>query len=493
MPLNLSFRVLAVLFVLLVAIGTGMRFYKLGEWSFGYDERFTILEAHILMGDRDLPEQLLQNGKLKPEYTQYERLPRLVFASHLVHWLDYKLFGEGEFGSRCLMAVFGSFSIGVIFLLARPQWGTAGALILALLVLVWPDHVFQSQYNRFYIQPFFFLSILFLLGGRVAQDRSVSAAIWLGPTSILLVLSNAFGGVLWGILLGGLLVDLIFSRKTEPAKSVLWPALWITCWSILLLALAFWHILPLAADWNQSAQWGYTPIHAVMAFVNSVSWPMFLLGMLGSLFLLVNIREPGFGYWAFSAAASVLCIALLPLKVVYNPFYGFLFAFPLFVTAAVLVERIYHYLAESEFPFARVVGVAWIGFTMLMSLPSLASYYKDGNRPDVRSAYRYIEQRWQPGDRMTGFSIGAADWYIPECQPKIPLGTFGTAEKLQRIIDEQQGGDGRLWIVITSFRGGPEQELLRWLGRYAVFEAKFGKKRYDYSENNVDVYLVEKN
>ena len=74
---------------------------------------------------------------------------------------------------------------------------------------------------------------------------------------------------------------------------------------------------------------------------------------------------------------------------------------------------------------------------------------------------RYIEKRWEAGDRVTGFSMGLFGHYAPRCSPRIPVGHSVAA------IEKVSAGPGRLWIVVQSTRGGLPERMQRWLERTA--------------------------
>ena len=480
-----------LLFVLFVAVAAAMRFYRLGEWSFGFDEFFTTIETKVLMGERPIPPEHLQGGALKEADSPLLRLPRMIPVSYFIHWLDYRLFGEDEFGSRVLMAAIGSLSVGVIFVLALPILGQAGSLGLALLVLLWPEHVLQSQENRFYSQSFFFISVVLLLGGHVVVRRSTIAALWLGPTAFLMVLCHVLGGVAWGALLGGVVLDVTFRRFIAQEKEKIpWKLLAILGgWTVLLVLHVFFYVAPLAKGWNDDVTWGCTPLYACLAFGKAIGLPLFLLCGFGLAVGLADFRRHGGGYWACCAVVCGLAVILLPLRIVYNPWYTILFSLPFLAVAALFLERVYRFFADSGIPYGRGIGVFWLLACPLVQTQSLLSYYADGGRPDLRTAFHYVRDHWQEGDRLTGFWMGAAEWYIPEQKPRIPLRPFDTATRLQQILDDKVGGDGRLWIVVQSERGGLDRELCRWLSRNALFEIRFMKKRFDHIENNVEVFL----
>ncbi|MDR2756948.1 MAG: hypothetical protein LBC20_14720, partial [Planctomycetaceae bacterium] len=486
---------LLIVFLLLIFVAGVLRFYKLGDWSFGFDELFTTLETKILFGETTVPNEYLRNGTVQPENTQYYRLPHLLPAAYAVHQLDYQLFGEDEFGSRMLMAILGTLSVAVIFLLAQPLIGFSGSFILALLILLLPEHILHSQCNRFYILSFLLISVVILLGAYVAVNRSQTAAFWLGPFAVLLILSNTFGGIIWGGVLAAVPINFLCAEKqgnvlfSVKTRNI---ALWLLLWSIVLLGIFVFHITPLTASWNANSSWGYTPLHAAMAFVQSLGWHLLLFSILGTALTLVNIRKDGNAYWFILVLVSGLAVWVLPLKIVYQPLYGFLFIFPFLVTATIFIRKIYQLLLTLSIPFRSVLAVMWVAAAILLNFPTLYSYYQDGNRPDYRAAFQYVAEHWEDGDRLTGFMMGTAQYYIPNNTPHIPLSIENTAEKLQTILDTETGGNGRLWIVLHSGRGGFDQDLRRWLSRNAVFETSFNKKRFDPVENNLEVFLVSK-
>ncbi|MDR0391972.1 MAG: hypothetical protein LBH59_08705 [Planctomycetaceae bacterium] len=483
------------IFLLLVFFAGVLRFSYLGEWSFGFDELFTITETKIYFGEMPVPDEYLKNGKIKPEETQLYRLPRMIFASYFVHWFDYKLFGENEFGSRFLMAVLGTLNVGVIFLLSRPLFGFANALILSLLFLFLPEHILQSQNNRFYIQSFFSNSVVLLLGYYVVMRRSITATFLLAPMAILMLLFNTFNIVIWCSLFGAVITDMFFARKSDGKNLTrvdIKIILLLLLWSILLFVILFFYVMPFANSWNQSANWGYSSFHAVLSFINIIGWSMFLFSVLGSCILFLRIRDCGNGYWFFCVLCCGFAVFVLPLKITYNSQYGIIFIFPFIVSASIFIREVYNLISQSTIPLKHVLGVIWVCASLLLGLPSLFSYYQDGGRPNNRAAFQYVADNWHEGDRLTGTVMGAAQYYIPDKMPKIPLHYEPTEaiKELQTTLDQNIGGDGRLWIVILSSRGGIDEDLRRWLGQNATFERKFSKRRFDYAENNIEIFLA---
>ena len=470
-------NILIVLLILAVA-GT-MRFAKLGTWSFDHDELFTTLETNILFGRAAVPESYLKDGTVKPEDTQLVRLPKMLPLAYATHRVGYHLFGEDEFGARVMPAVFGTLSVGMIFLLTVPLFGMSGALPLTFLVMLWPAHVFNSQNNRFNSETFFFEVVVFLLAANAVKRRSAFSGLLLGLASCAMILCHALTGLIWGIALAGIVAAWIAERQLPP----LGLTAMLVGFSLLFIGFAVFYIVPLASGWNESASWGYSPLHAALAMVNMLGFPVALLAGAGGLFAVTNLRNPDDAFWTTVAAGCLACVPMLPKLIVFNPMYLFLFVFPPLILAVRFADHVFLRLRERCF----VVAVAWLGLVCCLNLPSLASYYLDGSRCNHREAFEYVQKNWQEGDRLTGYMMGTAEWYIPDCAPRIPLKTERTAEKLQELVDESESG--RLWIVVHSHRGGLDPELRRWLGKNCTYELRIGKKRFDYDEYTVEVFV----
>ncbi|MDR1142425.1 MAG: glycosyltransferase family 39 protein [Planctomycetaceae bacterium] len=478
-----------LLFFVLIILAGVMRFSHLGTWSFAMDELFTPIEAHVLMGEMDVPEEYLEGGK-QQEQTQLYRLPRALFVAYFIHWVDYKLFGEDEFGSRILVAVIGSLNIGIIFAVACPLFGTRGSLILSLLIMLFPEHLLNSQNNRFYCISFLLITVVFLLGGYIVQKRSVTAAVWIGPLAVLMVFSHTLGGLIWGILLAGIFLDFVFSSKNKNEKYPVRIFVLIGIWSLLLVLIAFFYLKPILWDWNfEDRQWGYTPFHSAAALVNRIGWSFTLLSCFGTVLLLTDWRNKGNIYWTVCVVMSLLAVFLLPLKTTFYPWYCFLFSFPIFVAVSLGINRIYFLLVRADFPYYRLVGNFWISMALLLNFPSFVSYYLDGNRLDYRSSCQHIREHWQKEDCITADNIQITEYYLSDLTPVIPLRAKNTPEFLQELAEKKKG-KGRIWIIVHHHRNGLDQHLLHWLGRFASYEAQFRKKRFDYIENNVEVFLV---
>jgi hypothetical protein len=449
----------------LALLAGGLRFYRLGDWPFFGDELSTFDEVKSFVGvSQDSSDH------------QIYRLPRLIPVSHTVQYLGYCLFGWDEFGSRALMALLGTVQVVLVFLLLDRPLGRLPALVTALLVALWPEHVYRSQENRFYITASFFASLCMLAGGLAVQRRSMS---WTLLASLAGV-AGLFAHTLQGVVLGGLFAGLVAAglARRQPLPWRL-PGL-VLAVALLAGGLFVWRMVPLIHGWNSGEEWGETPGHSVLSAVNQVGWPVALLAAVGALFALEQRREQGW-YWLTWLGVWAAASVLFPLRFVYHSAYIFPLALGVFVLAGGAVAQVYEYLRRDS-PWAAGL---WIGVACGLNLPALVSHYQDGGRQDFRTAAHYIARHWQPGDRVAAVAPGALRRYAPVCKEAVSLAVANPLPDLRQLTEEP----GRLWIVIPSGRAGKKTDLGHWLGQHCTLELKVRSNRFDYRDHVVEVFL----
>jgi 4-amino-4-deoxy-L-arabinose transferase-like glycosyltransferase len=123
---------LAALFFI---IGAAFRFYALDHQSIWNDELFSINVAKLQLGA--IP------GELRQSYFH----PPLYFA--LLHFA-VKWFGTSEWALRFLSALFGSLTVGAVFLVGRQLFNERSAMWASLFCMIAPFHIAYSQEARPY-------------------------------------------------------------------------------------------------------------------------------------------------------------------------------------------------------------------------------------------------------------------------------------------------------------------------------------------------------
>jgi mannosyltransferase len=122
-------------------LGFVLRFYKLGEWSFGGDEIITIEAASDTFGRSLLPSDIPGRG-----------------LSLALIDCTLSLLGTNEWTARLVPALVGIASIPIFYLIARKMFSPAVGLSTALLLAVSPWHIEWSQNARYLTSLVLFFS-----------------------------------------------------------------------------------------------------------------------------------------------------------------------------------------------------------------------------------------------------------------------------------------------------------------------------------------------
>jgi Dolichyl-phosphate-mannose-protein mannosyltransferase len=451
-------------FALLLLAGS-LRLFRLGDWSLAGDETATFNEV----------DSLLTNPPVTPK-GPIDYLPRLIPLAHGTLWVGYELFGRSEFGCRLLPALLGSVNVVLLYSLLRKPLGLMPALAAALLAALWPEHLLHSQENRFYIPAECAATLCMGCGAQAAYKRSLGWMLGACIAAIAAVLVHTTLGLLQIGLVVGFTVATVVDRRPPP-----WALLGLILTTALATRLLFVsYLMPIYKTWNADSGWGYGPIQSAFASVAQVGIPTLLLACLGTIFVTRERCAQGF-YWLTWVGLWVAVSLFLPLVMVYQPSYAFAFATPVLVLAGLGAARVYERLQ----PAAPAAALGWIVLVFLLNTTSVLSHYADGSRHDFRSAAWYLADHFRPGDRVAAMSPAVLSYYTPVCREAMPVAGWNPLPD----VEAQAAKPGRLWIVISSGRSGKPEPLAQWLAQHAQLQKQFRKKRLDYYDYVVEVYL----
>ena len=458
---------IAAALVGVVLLAGGLRFFRLGAWSFTNDESATLVEDQSLFGTNDaLPSD------------QTYRLPRLIPLAYGLQHVDYLLFGRDEWGSRVLPALMGTLGVGLAFLLLGRSQGWAAATAVAVLVALSPDHLYHSQSNRHYSVAWLCASAAMLIGAVAVRRRSVLLTCTASAFAVVAVLAHS----LLGIVSVGLTAAVAVAGWMRYGKAVR-PLATVTASSVVLAGglLAFL-MMRLGSGWNAGNEWGYGVFHSLAAGVLQIGWPIALLALVGAVDVAISRDAEGV-YWLTWAGVWAAATVVLPLVVVYHPGYSFMLSLGVFVLAGRTIGKIFERLR----PWSMVAACAWVAAACLFGLPDTASYFADGSRFDFRGAANAVSEHWRPGDRIRSASPKLLQLYLKGTER--PIGVKAAEPLLGLDRDAELGG--RVWIVLPSNREGQPAALRQWLDANCRRVAVLRRQRFDYHEYAVEVYLYQ--
>src|SRR5262249_13092378 len=221
-------RTLLLLCLALVLLAGALRFYRLGDWPFFGDEVASFDEAQSLVQEHS-----------EPLTTQADRLPRLIPLSYFLLYLDHELFGRDEFGSRVLTAILGTLHVLLVFFFLDRTLGRVPALATALLIMLWPEHLYRSQENRYYMTAMVFSSLCMLSGSLAIQRRSLVWTAFACLAAFAAVLSHT----LQGLLFGGLFLAIFVTGWLGTDRRLLHLPPVVVAGGLAAVAFFVWYLL----------------------------------------------------------------------------------------------------------------------------------------------------------------------------------------------------------------------------------------------------------
>jgi 4-amino-4-deoxy-L-arabinose transferase-like glycosyltransferase len=481
-------RFLISVFILLL-LGTGTRFYRLSRWSYYGDEVFSLRDAR---DSRVNPGKITFLRGLKP-------------LGYLPIWLSHRVLGENEFASRFPAALFGGIAPAALALLSALIVRRRAALLIGLLVLASPWHLFWSQMARYY-------TVAFLLAGAgmILAYASIDRNSWgMALASSFLMIAAIGTHTTAGFLLVALamyVLALLVLPVVKPA-GLTWRNVLVFLAPFLLgcvaaLAVAarmgevfFATLSRFGQDPSQTAYGGHSPLMMMIRLMPSL---VVFAGVPALLLPLVAIV----GLWRDqrNKALFFACMIVGPMVC------GFLYCFMHFV------ERRYLFISMATWIVGAGVGLdilmslgrergRWrlVGFGVLLLvlgfyLPGFAFHYKDGGRPNMKEALGTIEQQAAPGDLVVSNCMvsGSLNLYAPSKPldfyrlPVVQLLTW-KAEKLSEHVSDTR----RTWYLIEYRRPGLPPAWLDWFWQNCRLVKLIEQPRFGYMEWNLGLFVHE--
>ncbi len=448
---------------LLVLLGALLRFYRLGEQSFWVDEILTLQAANIgeSLGFRDV-------------FTNIQG-PLHALLIHFIAKLS-----TSEVALRSLSAVAGAGTIPLIYLLGRDMAGRRTGLVAATLFAMSPFSIWYSQEVRNYSFLILLSTVSTLAAWRIIARGDRAWVLYVVSVTLGLY-SNLSAAFLW-------LAHTIFGVGRLMRDRRLWR--WVgACLVIaalvvpLFLGLTRWVevdgvaervvVAPLAAE-DELVRGATT--FSPMAVPYSVFTMLYGFGLgpssyelhtdspLGAFLRYLWLVVPaglvaaagfllGFRWLWRKGEAGRLVASVVIIPFVAAALLALLNIKPFNVRyVAVMLPVVIVTLSAGVVSLPMRRG-AWLWVAVaLFSLVSLRNHYfvPAYAREDIRGAARYVSENERPGDIVlvpvvrdvfTFYFDGQAEHFV------LYRGQTGSAEAVERVLDERTDGFRRLWFV----------------------------------------------
>ena len=431
-------------------LAAGLRFYKLGEWSFWFDEVFNTNRA--LNNYKDL-ESIIQTT------VSHKFLPLSIILSGPV----VNALGNSEWNARLVPAIIGIISVPILYFPTRRLFGWGVGLITALLLALSPWHIYWSQNARFYT-ALLLLYTLALFAFFIAIEYDRPGYILIGFFLLYLATSERFLA-LWAIpVVASYFLILKLAPYDKPpgfrARNlfliILLPVIAvgvIEIFSLLTTGSGRFFSRSFFSDFEFFLMYrGDDPFRLLSFTAFNIGFPLMCLGFFSGVYLLTKRNRAGF-FFFIAAMVPVILLLLLNPFVFTKDRYVFVSLFGWLILAAVAVKEL---LAQSQSNTKLLAtGVLLLLVADAASTDLLYYNVNNGNRRDWKGAFALIEEQMEDGDVLVSFWPDLAEYY---------MGQKGIS--WQDINpDIVVKSDKRYWFAIDSETIWANPEMVSWLGQ----------------------------
>lgn len=427
-----------VLLAIITLLAFALRFYKLGDWSFWYDESYTLRDVR----------RLFELGLLDQQ------------VSRTLIYLVVNTLGTSEFTARLAPALIGVLSIPILFFPIRQMLGPGVALLASLFLAINPWHLYWSQNARFYtaLLLFYTLALLVFYFG-IEKDKPwymVLTLVLLG----LAVQERLFAVFLVPVIAAYLLI-LRFLPFEKPA-GLRWRNILILLIPSLLIGVLYsLEFIQDPQKWLRGFSWvNNNPFWILSGVVFYVGLPFMCMGAVAAIFMLVNKNRAAL-LLALAAVFPLAALMALSLFQYTANRYAFVSLTSWLILAALGVWLL----------FTQSKGLGWVlavGALLILTLEPISEAYlyyryQNGNRDDWKAAFTLINRLKEPGDQVVVTNTQLGDFYIGEpTQNYIRFDTENLPED-----------GGRIWFVEDNNLGEKIVDKLRWVETNSEMIANF--------------------
>jgi uncharacterized membrane protein len=411
----------------------GLRFFRLGEWSFWYDEIFTLRSIGALPG------------------TSFSGLG---FSKVLIA-LAANTFGLSEWAVRLVPALIGIVTIPVLYFPIKDMYNTRVAVVASLLLAVSTWHLYWSQNARFYTTLLLFstLALIFFYYG-IEKDKPVYLFLFLVFLG-LAVRERMFAVILVPIV-GIYLLCLKFLPFEKPRGLNTRNLLVLIVPVVIFGGVLGWSIVQDIDSYLEGfGRVNTNPLWIISGTVYYIGIPVVLMGAAGGAYRLVSSRDRATLLFSLAAVLPILLVTTLALVQYAANRYIFITLTSWIILASIAVDEVFTNTRGS----ARILatGIILILFIEPMGESLLYYQYQNGNRDDWKGAFHRIEQLSEPEDLVVVTEPLVGKYYLDRQVVGI--------ESLD--LDSLLESGRRVWFVEDNNLESKYPEKFNWISDHA--------------------------
>jgi 4-amino-4-deoxy-L-arabinose transferase-like glycosyltransferase len=383
-------------------LAAGLRFYRLGEWSFWIDEIFTINHA---MSHFSTIELLLKNI---PPSRNWIPVSVILDAQAL------KLWGVTEWSARLAPALIGVLTIPILYFPTKKLFNPHIALISVLLLTVSAWHIFWSQNARFYTSLMLFYTLaLFAFHFGIEQDKPGYLFIFF--FFAYLATSERFSALFIFPVVVIYLAALWLLRFEKPKGMNIRNLLIITVPLLIGGLIEFYsRIVNGESRFLVDFTWFFQyrnddPIRLLGNITFNIGIPLMTLALFSSFFLILRRHRAGL-------LMTVNAVVPLAMIVAANPFiftkdrYVFMALFSWMALAAVAIYELFAQTSGRH----KWLAVGVLALLLMDAGGDALLYYRTnhGNRAEWKTAFSIIEEQSHPEDIVVAYWPEFGPFYL---------------------------------------------------------------------------------
>jgi len=368
----------------IVIVAAGLRFYRLGEWSFWGDEVFS-LSSKV--------DGFIQSTSVS-----------LIQATTAA-------LGTNEWSARLAPAFIGILSIPVLYFPIRQVSGVGTALIAASLLAVSTWHLYWSQNARFYVLLLilYTLALLtFYLG--IENDKPwfiVASLILFGLAAKERLLALFFVPVALSYIV---LLKILPFEKPAGYRLRNLAIFFVPC-----LGLGIIFIIPFLRDvpgWLSGFGWiNNNPFWLMAGTFYYIGLPAVILGTSGAIYFFIKKNRAAL---LFSLGAVIPLFAIVAISMFQYTANRYIFVSltSWIMLAALAVNELFVRSKGSN----KILATGVLAVLLLSSVSEdvLYSQYQHGNRDNWKAAFQYIRDQRQPRDLIVAANPDVGTYYMGE-------------------------------------------------------------------------------
>ena len=379
-----------IVLALITILATGLRFFKLGDWSLWIDEIFTINHA---MKHFSTPALILENT---PPARNWIPLS-VILNAQVLNYLDIT-----PFNARLVAALIGIITVPVMYFLVRKLFDSKVALIAVLLLAFSTWHIEWSQNARFYtsLLLFYTLALFFFYYG-IERDRPLHLVIFLVLT-YLAASERLVAMFIIPIALLYLVLLKILPFEKPPGlrrRNVLLTLLPVFAGILIeIISYSFdgtFRVLG-GFDWFTLYQLE-SPLKLLLFIGYDIGIPLICFSLFSGIYLVAKKSRIGLLLLVSGIVPILLLMALNPFLFTLSR-YAFITLSSWLILTAVGIREIF----SSTMGHGRIIAVGILLLFVADAAGAGLVYFRvnNGNRLDWERAFSYAQERRQPEDEV---------------------------------------------------------------------------------------------